>query len=81
MNARLKLGKEKALELASAAEHIIVAKGKKRVDFSMQEEPPDEETLLSHMLGRTGNLRAPTLVLGETLVVGFNQALYESLFE
>ena len=31
------------------------------------------------MLGPTGNLRAPTMVCGDTLLVGFNQELFERL--
>jgi hypothetical protein len=31
------------------------------------------------MLGPTGNLRAPTLVKGKNLIVGFDEATYEKL--
>jgi arsenate reductase-like glutaredoxin family protein len=58
---------------------VIVAKGKNVVAFDMHREPPDDETLLSHMLGPTGNLRAPTLRRGKTLLVGFNEETYRQL--
>lgn len=29
------------------------------------------------MLGATGNLRAPTVVAGKTLLVGFNEEAYQ----
>jgi len=32
------------------------------------------------MLGPTGNLRAPCLRVGKTLIVGFNEDLYEAIF-
>jgi hypothetical protein len=32
------------------------------------------------MLGPTGNLRAPTLKVGKTLLVGFNEEAYEGVF-
>lgn len=42
----------------------------------MKRDPPDETTLLKAMLGPTGNLRAPTLRIGRTLLVGFNEDAY-----
>jgi hypothetical protein len=32
------------------------------------------------MLGPTGNLRAPTLRVGDTLLVGFNEEAYTAIF-
>lgn len=46
----------------------------------MTNAPPDDETLLKQILGPTGNLRAPTLRKGKTLVVGYNDAVYSDLF-
>ncbi len=79
-NASAKLGKEKALELAAAASKVIVAKGKKVTVFDLKQDPPDEATLLKHMLGATGNLRAPTVKRGKTLLVGFNAERYQDAF-
>jgi len=59
---------------------VVVAKGVKIVSFDMKKNPPDEATLLSHMLGPTGNLRAPTLRAGKTLLVGFNKEAYNEMF-
>ena len=39
-----------------------------------------EDELLKLVLGPTGNLRAPTLKVGNRIVVGFNQEMYESVF-
>ena len=68
------------MELAAAASHVFVAKGKKVVHFDMKKDAPDDDTLAKHMLGPTGNLRAPTLKVGKKLIVGFNQELYEEQF-
>ena len=80
MDAKARLGRETALELAHAVSMIIVAKGKKVVQFDMKKTPPDDETLLSHLLGTTGNLRAPTIRSGKTLVVGFHEDVFTGEF-
>ena len=79
-------GKEKhgpvqALALAHAAAKVIVAKGKKIATFDMKRDPPDDATLLANMLGPTGNLRAPTMRLGQTLFVGFNEDALTALID
>lgn len=38
--------------------------------------PPDPRTLRSLLIGPSGNLRAPTIRVGRTLVVGFDEATY-----
>lgn len=58
-----------------------MAKGKKVVTFDMKRERPDDETLLAHLLGPTGNLRAPTLRRGATLLVGFNDEAYRLVLD
>lgn len=56
---------------------MVVGRGKKVVAFDMKADPPDDETLLAHILGPTGNLKAPTLRVGKTLLVGFSEGAYE----
>lgn len=46
----------------------------------MKMDKPDADTLKKLLVGPTGNLRAPTLRLGKTLVVGFNEQMYDELF-
>ncbi|MFN4259196.1 MAG: ArsC family (seleno)protein [Gemmataceae bacterium] len=72
-------GRDEALALAKTATKIVVAKGKKFVTFDMKKAPPDEETLIAHLLGPTGNLRAPTIRAGKTLLVGFNEEAYREI--
>jgi len=39
----------------------------------------DMDEVVQKSTGRTGNLRAPTLKVGNTLYVGFNEEMYSSL--
>jgi arsenate reductase-like glutaredoxin family protein len=70
-------GRDEALRLARTADKIVVARGKKLVTFDMRNAPPDDDTLAAHLLGPTGNLRAPTVRTGKTLLVGFNEEAYQ----
>src|SRR5262245_33635801 len=72
-------GRTEALALAKSASRILVAKGKKVVAFDMKKDPPDEDTLATHLLGPTGNLRAPTIRKGTTLLVGFSEEAYRDV--
>ena len=72
-------GRDEALELARSASRIVVAKGKNVVTFDMKQDKPDDDTLVAHLLGPTGNLRAPTLRKGKILYVGFSEQAYQDL--
>jgi hypothetical protein len=47
--------------------------------FDMVRNPPDDETLAKAIIGPTGKLRAPTMRVGSTLLVGFNEKEYQRL--
>jgi hypothetical protein len=68
-----KQGPAEALTLANSVSRIVVAKGKKIVSFDMKNNRPADEVLLARLLGPTGNLRAPTMRIGQSLFVGFNE--------
>jgi len=72
--ASAKLGEGDAREIAKAASKVIVAKGKKVTEFKPAGKAPRD--VLDAMLGPTGNLRAPTLRSGKTVLVGFNEDVY-----
>lgn len=59
---------------------LFVAKGKKITEVDLKKDRPDDEALASLLLGPTGNLRAPTMKKGKTVLVGFNEELYEDTF-
>ena len=71
-----KIVAEQAWEILQKASEIIIAKGKKTIRLSPN--PTGKEAILSAALGRSGTLRAPTLQLGSTIMVGFNQELYDT---
>ena len=60
------------------ASRLIAAKGKKVTEFSG--DSLSSEQAVNAMLGPTGNLRAPTALVGETVLVGFNEDVYSSVF-
>ena len=72
--ASRKLGRDDAIALAARASTVIVAKGKKLASFKVAGGASDEA--IDAMLGPTGNLRAPTIRAGKTLLVGFNEQQY-----
>jgi arsenate reductase-like glutaredoxin family protein len=73
---KIKLGPSDALELARRVDTLVATRGKRVVTFSLKDDCPDDETLLAHLIGPSGNLRAPSAVVGRTLVVGFNEDVY-----
>jgi hypothetical protein len=73
-----------ALRLARQASDIYAAKGKSAkgksvVHIDLKKDKPSDETLVQVLLGPTGNLRAPTLRVGKTLIVGFDAEMYGKL--
>jgi arsenate reductase-like glutaredoxin family protein len=56
---------------------VIVAKGKKVSEFAGGKADKD---VVEAMLGPTGNLRAPTIRKGKTVLVGFNEELFQEVF-
>ena len=75
--ASKKLGRDDAVALANTCDTLIVAKGKKVATFEVSANPGDE--MVDAMLGPTGNLRAPTVRSGRTLLVGFNEDEYAAV--
>lgn len=74
--ASRKLGRDDAAKLARGARKVVVAKGRKITGFEVTGAPGDE--LIDAMLGPTGNLRAPTLRAGSTVLVGFDEDVYRA---
>lgn len=70
------VGRAGALALARDVDEIYAAKGRRVVHLDLRKGRPDEAILAAVLLGPTGNLRAPTLRRGRTLLVGFDEATY-----
>jgi hypothetical protein len=76
---KVRMGPERALALVKDVDELYVAKGAKVVHLNLTREKPDRATLLGLLLGPSGNLRAPTLRKGRTLLVGFDESTYKSV--
>jgi len=82
VDARKTTLKEKeAVALAQEVDAIYASKGKQVVHPDLTKAKPDKATLLGLLLGPTGNLRAPTLRKGRTLLVGFDEAAYAKVLK
>ena len=75
---KAKLGRADALSIARQADEVIAARGKKVVRIRLADKPSDDE-LAAVILGPTGNLRAPAIRVGKTLLIGFEAGTYEEL--
>ena len=67
---------ERALDVLAGVDELYAIKGKRVVHADLRKARPDRAALLELLLGPTGNLRAPTLRKGRTLLVGFDEATY-----
>ena len=69
-----------ALELLAGIDTIVAMKGKKIERLNLKKARPDDDAILSMVMGPTGNLRAPTAKVGKTLLVGFSEEIYHEVF-
>lgn len=76
---KVRYGGPAALELLTGIDQLIAARGKTITRFHLKTDRPSDDELLAVLLGPTGNLRAPTARIGKTLVVGFNEEIYQQL--
>ena len=66
-----------AWDILRDAVSLHVGRGKKTVVYTPDAESKEE--ILKVSLGRTGNLRAPTLRVGKNIYVGYNDDMYKEL--
>jgi arsenate reductase-like glutaredoxin family protein len=66
--------------MAREAHRLVAAKGKKVITLDLQTAPPAEDVLTGLMLGPTGNLRAPLIRVGQTILVGYNDQAFTDIF-
>ena len=77
--SKKRFGRAEALALARGADRVVAGKGKKIVVFDMKGSPPDDDALAASLLGPSGRLKAPSLRVGKTLVVGYSEAAYRQV--
>ena len=65
--------------MTRGVDEIYVAKGQKVVHVDLKGSRPARAELLAFLLGPTGGLRAPTLRVGRTLLVGFHAEAYAKI--
>ncbi|MBC8440605.1 MAG: hypothetical protein H8D87_13120 [Deltaproteobacteria bacterium] len=70
-----KIGRDKAWELIKTYKTVVIGKGKKFQEFEPVED--NREQVLKEAIGRSGNLRAPTIKVGDKLIIGFNDDMFE----
>ena len=71
------IGPDQVWSFLQNASSVHVASGQKTLTFEPDSSNKDE--LIKKATGRTGNLRAPALRIGDDLYIGFNVAMYEDL--
>jgi arsenate reductase-like glutaredoxin family protein len=65
--------------MLEGADELVSAKGKKVERVDLRASRPDKATVERLMIGPTGRLRAPTLRVGRSVLVGFDEATYRKL--
>ena len=76
--ASRKLQASDARELLKSVSKLIVAKGNKVNEFVVKDRVSRDA--VEAMLGPTGNLRAPAIRAGKTMLVGFNDEIFATTF-
>ncbi len=71
--------RRQALDVLAGVDELYATKGKKVIHVDLEREKPDRATLEGLLIGPSGNLRAPTLRRGRTLLVGFDEATYSKV--
>ena len=71
------IGPDQVWDVLVQADTVYVASGQKTLSFKPDSSNRDE--LIKKATGRTGNLRAPALRIGNDLYIGYNAAMYEDL--
>ena len=78
VSASQKLQASDAMLLLGSASKLITMKGKKVSEFNVQDKVDTDA--VDAMLGPTGNLRAPTIRIGSTYLVGYNEEIFSAEF-
>jgi arsenate reductase-like glutaredoxin family protein len=69
------------LGVLRGVDHLYSVKGRDIIHLDLRTRRPDRATLQALVLGPTGNLRAPTIRRGRTLIVGFDEDTYFRLLK
>ncbi len=75
-----RFAKDDLRELFKDARRVIAIKAKKRLEFDLAREV-DLDALAEAVIGPTGGLRAPTLMVGDAVLVGFGPEEWAEFFD
>ena len=78
VSANQKLQASDAKLLLGSASRLVAMKGKKVSEFNLLDKVNKDS--VDAMLGPTGNLRAPTIRVGSTYLVGYNEEIFSAEF-
>ena len=78
VSANQKLQASDAKLLLGSASRLVAMKGKKVAEFNLLDKVNKDS--VDAMLGPTGNLRAPTIRVGSTYLVGYNEEIFSAEF-
>lgn len=78
VSANQKLQANDAKLLLGSASKLVAMKGKKVSEFNVLDKVNNDS--VNAMLGPTGNLRAPTIRVGSTYLVGYNEEIFSAEF-
>jgi arsenate reductase-like glutaredoxin family protein len=78
---KAKMGPKEVLELLKKVDTVHAARGKNVVTFDLKKDRPPDTVLLEHLIGRSGNLRAPAAIVGRSLIVGFHPETYRHVLK
>lgn len=72
-----KIDHDQAWALIGSQDKAFIGKGKKVLDCKPGDD--NREAILKAAMGRSGNLRAPTLKKGNKVFIGYNEEIYSNL--
>ncbi len=75
-----RVGEAGAIEILKEVSEVWAARGKKAVHVSLDGGKGAQDEALRLIIGPSGNLRAPALRAGKTLIAGFHEETYQSIF-
>jgi hypothetical protein len=75
-----KFGPKDLVHVFGDATKVIVAKGKKVITFDLKATDTSDPDFRKAVIGPSGNLRAPTIRTGKTMLVGFSEDAFGDRF-
>jgi len=75
------ISQTKAFKLAKGMTTLHAKVGSKVVTYTMKKDNPNNLDLKKALIGRSGDMRAPVIVVGKTMMAGFDAGIYKKLLK